>query len=133
MRPYFVLPVVLLLASCAGHSSSASSQASPSPSSSPLPLHSCEVRDLTIDGAEAVVQANADGSVASIVIVRAPDEATRAKAYQDARSDFGNPDPDTRTQTRQYKDGLPEITDYCGRPVMPNASASPAPTASVPT
>lgn len=121
MRANAVLSVALLLTSCAGHSSAT---ASPSASSSPVPLQSCEVRTLTLDGAELVVQANADQSVASIVVVKAPDAAAGAKAMQDAERIFGVPHPDTRTQTRQLKDGLVQITDMCGRPVVPGGRSS---------
>jgi hypothetical protein len=86
------------------------------------------VRGLSIDGAELVIQANADGTPASIVVVRAPSDDVRIKAFQDARKDFGDPNPDPRTQVREYKDGLTQLTDLCGRPVMP--SPSPAATSS---
>jgi hypothetical protein len=92
-----------------------------------VPLQSCEVRTLELDGAELVVQANADQSVASIVVVRAPDEQTRARSYQDAVRIFGQPSPDTRTQMRQLKDGLSQLTDDCGRPVLPSAARSAPP------
>ena len=82
------------------------------------------MRTLTLEGAELVVQANADQSVASIVVVKAPSEDARAQAYQDAERIFGTPQPDTRTQTRQLKDGLVQITDLCGRPVLPSATPS---------
>jgi biotin carboxylase len=87
-----------------------------------LPLRSCEVRTLTLDGADMVVQANADDSVASIVVVHASDDEARARAYQKARAIFGDPHPDTRTQVRAFKDGLTQLTDNCGRPVMPSPS-----------
>ena len=80
------------------------------------------MRELTLDGADLVVQANADGTPASITVIHAADDEVRAKAFQDARADFGDPRPDTRTQVRDYKDGLTQLTDMCGRPVMPNAS-----------
>ena len=104
------------------------SDASPSPASSPDALRSCEVREFSLDGADLVVQANVDGTPASIVVIRAPSEDARVKAFQDARKAFGDPKPDPRTEVRQYKDGLTQLTDLCGRPVMPGAS--PAATAS---
>jgi hypothetical protein len=73
------------------------------------------------------VQANADATVASIVVVRAPDDATRMRAFGDARRDFGNPSPDTRTREQGIKDGLAQVTDYCGRPVLPSPSSSASP------
>jgi hypothetical protein len=83
------------------------------------------VRTLELDGTELVVQANADQTVASIVVVKAPDDAARAHAYEDAVRIFGQPNPDTRKQMRQLKDGLSQLTDFCGRPVLPSASPSP--------
>jgi hypothetical protein len=90
-----------------------------------MPLTSCEERRLTLDGAEIFIQANVDGTPAQILILSAPDDEARAKAYQEARKLFGDPKPDTRTQTRQYKLGLTQVTDLCGRPVMPLPSPSP--------
>jgi hypothetical protein len=110
-------------AACAGHASS--SNASSSPPASPAPLQSCETRTIAIDGVDVVVHANADQSVASIVVIDAPDPSVRERAYADAVHDFGTPSPDTRTQTHQFKDGLVEITDMCGRPVHPTATPSP--------
>jgi len=83
-----------------------------------------------MDGADLIAQANADGTPAAITVVRAPNDDVRVKAFQDARKLFGDPKPDTRTQTRQYKWGMIQVTDMCGRPVMPGAfdSASPAAT-----
>ena len=52
-----------------------------------------------------VVQANADGTPASIVVIRAPSDEVRVKAFQDARKDFGDPKPDPRTQVRNTKMG----------------------------
>ncbi|MGA7572178.1 MAG: hypothetical protein WCA80_15330 [Candidatus Aquilonibacter sp.] len=127
MRANALLPIALMaIAGCAG--GRAQSDASPSPEPSPDALRSCEVRELSLDGAELVIQANADGTPASIVVVRAPSDDVRVKAFQDARKDFGDPKPDPRTQVREYKDGLTQLTDLCGRPVM--ASPSTAATAS---
>jgi hypothetical protein len=82
---------------------------------------------MSIDGADVVVQANVDQTPASITILHAPDDDTRAKAFIDARKLFGDPHPDTRTQTRPYKWGIVQLTDMCGRPVMPSAAPSTAP------
>lgn len=75
------------------------------------------------------IQANVDQTPAQIVILSAPNPDARAKAYDDARKIFGNPKPDARTQTRQYKYGLVQQTDMCGRPVTrvtaPAATSSP--------
>jgi hypothetical protein len=82
---------------------------------------------LSLDGADLIVQANVDQTPASIIVVRAPDDDTRAKAFADARKIFGDPHPDTRTETRQYKWGLIQLTDECGRPVGPSATPTQAP------
>lgn len=124
MRKNALVPVALL-ALCACSHASSSESASPSPSGTPLPLRSCEERRLSLDGADVFVQANADATPAQILILSAPDDEIRAKAYQAARKLFGDPHPDTRTQERQYKLGLTQMTDLCGRPVMPSPSPSP--------
>ncbi|MGD0967913.1 MAG: hypothetical protein ABR949_06460 [Candidatus Aquilonibacter sp.] len=127
MRAYDLVPVALIaIAGCAGGHEQ--SDTSPSPQSSPEALRSCEVREFSLDGADLVVQANADGTPASIVVVRAPSDDARIKAFQDARTAFGDPHADPRTEVRDYKDGLTQLTDMCGRPVMP--SATPGATAS---
>jgi hypothetical protein len=129
VRAHAVLPIALAsLVACAG--SHAESSASSSPTASPSPLRSCEIREFSLDGADLVVQANVDGTAASIVIVHASDDDARAKAYADAVKDFGDPAPDTRTQMRQLKDGLMQPADLCGRPIImpspsPSANASP--------
>jgi len=87
------------------------------------------VREFSLDGADLVVVANADGTPASIVVVRAPSDDARAKAFQDARKDFGDPNIDPRTKIEAYKDGLTQLTDMCGRPVMPSATPSLTPSA----
>ncbi len=83
-----------------------------------------------LDGADVIAQANVDGTVALITVVRAPSDDVRVKAFQDARKAFGDPKPDTRTETRQYKWGMIQVTDMCGRPVSP---ASPDAAATTPT
>jgi len=126
LRTHALLSITLLaLAACANAQRAADS--SPTPLASPSPLLSCETRELSLDGAEIAVQANVDQTVASITILRAPDDDARAKAFSDARKIFGDPHPDTRTRTRQYKWGLVQLTDMCGRPVMPSATATTTP------
>ena len=118
MRANALVPIALFaIVGCAG--SHAESDAAPSPSASPDALRSCEIREFSLDGADLVVQANADGTPASIVVIRAQSDDARARAFQDARKAFGDPSPDPRTEVRQYKDGLTQLTDLCGRPVMP--------------
>ncbi|HET9029517.1 MAG TPA: hypothetical protein VFN49_05015 [Candidatus Aquilonibacter sp.] len=125
MRPQALLRTVALVVLSACSSHAGNTQSAASPSGSPAPLLSCEERHITLDGTSLLVQANIDRTPAQIVVLSAPDEEARAKAYQDARKIFGDPKPDTRTQTRQYKYGLVQTTDLCGRPVMPAASPSP--------
>src|SRR5580658_10369404 len=116
---------LIALTSCSGvaHSQSA---AAPGAAASPAPLQACETRELTLDGADVVVQSNVDSTAASILVVRAPNDDVRAKAFEDARKIFGDPRPDQRTQSRQFKWGLTQVVDMCGRPAMP-AAASPTP------
>jgi len=124
MRTHALVSIALVaLTACA--SSHTSTEGSPSPAPAPSPLLSCETREFSLDGADLVIQANVDQTVGSITIVRAPDDDTRGKAFVDARKIFGDPHPDTRTETRQYKWGMVQLTDLCGRPVMPSAIASP--------
>ncbi len=117
MRANALVPIALIAIAGCGNSH-AESNASPSPTSSPDALRSCEERELTLDGADLVVQANVDGTPASIVVIHAPSEDARVQAFQDARKVFGDPKPDPRTEVRQIKDGLTQLTDLCGRPVM---------------
>lgn len=91
-----------------------------------MPLRSCEEREITLDGAQLFIIANVDATPSQIVVLHAPNPDVRAKAYQHARAIFGDPHPDLRTQTRQYKWGMVQLTDMCGRPVMPSPSPSPS-------
>ncbi len=126
MRTGGFLPAALIvLASCSG--THVASSTSPQPSGSPSPLRPCEVRELTLDGAKLVVQANLDATPAAIVVVNAPSDDVRAKAFQDAVKIFGVPRPDERTQVRQFKWGLTQLTDMCGRPVIGSPLPSPSP------
>ena len=126
MRAHAFVPVTLIVLAACSNAAQATSNGSPDASATPAPLFSCESREITIDGSDLVVQANADRTLASILIVRAPDDDARAKAFEDARKAFGDPHPDTRTQSRQFKWGLTQLTDMCGRPVMPSSSPSPS-------
>jgi hypothetical protein len=124
VRANALVPVTLLLLSACTGSRASDASASPSPQASPAALHSCEERELTLDGADVVVEANLDATLASIVVIHAPSEDARIRAFAQARADFGDPRPDTRTQVRQIKDGLTQLTDMCGRPVMPSPTPS---------
>jgi hypothetical protein len=128
MRANALLRTIILAALAGCKAAPHDSQGSPSPQTggTPAPLAACETRELTLDGASLVVQSNQDGTVASILVVRAGDDDVRAKAFEDARKRFGDPHPDPRTQSRQFKWGLTQLVDMCGRPAMP-ASAPSAP------
>lgn len=127
MRTNALFPVALLLVSGCASGHSTDTAASPSPGATPARLASCEERRVTLDGADVFIQANVDATPAQIVILSAPNADVRARAYDDARKTFGDPHPDTRTQIRQYKLGLVQTTDLCGRPVT-TSSATPSPT-----
>lgn len=121
MRTYalFSVAALSLLAACTGSRADDAASASPSPLASPAPLRACETRELTIDGADVVVQANVDRTLGAIVVAHADDDTIRTHALADAAKLFGEPHPDTRTTQRQSKWGLIQITDPCGRPVSP--------------
>ena len=108
-------------------SCSSTKQAAQSPNASPAPLRSCELRALTIDAAELIVESNADGTLASVTVVKAPDEATRVEAIDDVLRRFGPARRDARIVAHQSRWwGLTTYTDPCGHPVTPLASPSPA-------
>jgi hypothetical protein len=82
---------------------------------SPAPLHSCETREFALDGADVIVVANIDGSLASVV-ANAPGLSARMQALDDVRKEFGQAHRDTRVITRQGKWGIVVLTDACGHP-----------------
>ena len=125
MRTHALVSIALATLAACSNAAQANSTASPSAAATPMPLFSCESRELNVDGADVVVQANADRTLASILIVHSPNDDARAKAFEDARKYFGDPHPDTRTQSRQFKWGLTQLVDMCGRPVMPSDVPSP--------
>ncbi|MDQ2865495.1 MAG: hypothetical protein M3R51_04660 [Candidatus Eremiobacteraeota bacterium] len=118
----FAIPGTLV--GCGGASHSATQA---SVSASPSPLRACETRELQTDETDMVLQANIDGTLASITIVHSTDRDAQDKAVEEMRKAFGNPHRDNRTMTHQSKWGILEITDACGRPIIP-ASAAPSPT-----
>ena len=121
MRPQALFYLTLAgLAACgpAAHSE-------PHSSASPAPLHACESREIRLDDTDIVLQANIDGTLGWITIVRAPDRDAQDAAIEHARKLFGDAHRDTRTLTHQSKWGILEMTDSCGRPVVP----TPVPTA----
>ncbi len=125
MRTHALVSIAIFAFTACSNAQQSAADSSPAPS--PSPLLSCETREFSLDGADVVIQANVDQTPASITILRAPDDDTRAKAFADARKLFGDPHPDTRSQTRQYKWGMVQLTDMCGRPVMPSVLPSTTP------
>ncbi|MDH2910397.1 MAG: hypothetical protein HKL92_07140 [Candidatus Eremiobacteraeota bacterium] len=126
MRPNSYLSVALValscaLAGCAAHkpSSSMQSPAAPSPLPSIAPLQSCETRELRFDGAEVVLVANVDRTLASVTVVASRSTAARKRATAEIEAQLGTPHVDTRIEQRPWKDGLVELTDPCGRLVTP--------------
>ena len=131
MRPYSYLSVALLalasaLAGCAARKPAGGTQssASPSPLPSLAPLQSCETRELRYDGAEVLLVANVDRTLASLTVVASRSAAARKRATAEIEAQLGTPHLDTRVEQRPWKDGLVELTDPCGRLVTP----SPEPT-----
>jgi len=123
MRTNLFLSLALfMLVACGAQHQSGDAQASPA--TTPQPLRACETRELTLDGVDMMLQANIDGTPATITIVRASDPDAQDKAVEEARKIFGVPHPDTRTMQHTSKWGIPETTDACGRPVT---TSSPAP------
>lgn len=80
------------------------------------PLHGCETRELTLAGADVVVAANADGTLATVSVAGAADASARAAALREALRIFGPVRRDTEIVARQSKWGLVTWTDRCGRP-----------------
>ena len=124
MRPYAIVSIAALALLAACNSERAQNSATASPSSSPAPLRSCETRELNLDGADLVLHANVDRSVASITVVHAQDDAARSRALEHASKIFGEPHRDTRTATHPNKWGLVQITDMCGQIVSPVPSGA---------
>jgi len=117
--------MILTLALGACGSGSTSSQTSSA--ATPEPLISCESRTLTLDGIDLELDANVDGTLAEIAVTtQSPPETDREKAVADAKKLFGDPHPDPRTTTRPWRLGLIRKTDMCGRPLVPEATPSPA-------
>jgi len=126
MRPYSYVSVALLalsfaLAGCAAQkpASGMQSSAAPSPLPTIAPLQSCETRELRFDGAEVVLVANVDRTLASLTVLASRSEAARKRATAEIEAQLGAPHVDTRIEQRPWKDGLVELTDPCGRLVTP--------------
>jgi hypothetical protein len=117
MRAYAVLALAaLVLASvdCAG----ARHAAADSRTVFPPRLHPCETRELTVDGADIVVASNADASLASVRVVKAPNAIARREALHDVHGALGPVQRDASVVAHQSKWGLTTWTDRCGNPVL---------------
>jgi hypothetical protein len=110
----FVIVLTLSVAGCTN------AQRAATPRNAPLsPLGSCETRVVSLHGVDAVVNANADSSLASVRIVNSPNAgATRAVLAAIHRA-FGNVRADNGLVAQSTKWGLATLTDRCGRPVSP--------------
>jgi hypothetical protein len=124
LRPYAFVSIALLLAACnSTHNDDTNSNATPTP----VPLRSCESRELVLDGVDMVLLANVDGSVDRVTVLSSPNEDASSKALNDERKIFGETRPDTRTQTRPFKQGLVQVVDMCGNPATFNPPSTPTP------
>lgn len=121
MRPHLVLSLTLLSAlyACSGAHASSASNANATATPSPAPLQPCETRELHVDRADLTVEANANATLASVVVVDAPNASAGNDAIKDAERVFGTPSPDPRIIERPWKLGLIQKTDPCGRVIDP--------------
>lgn len=117
----FAISLALTLAGCASAHRTA---ATGSPVPALAPLRACETRELTVDGTDVVVAANADGTAASIEVVGARSAAARNEVLRAVRGAFGPARRDPEAIAHQSKWGLVTWTDRCGHPVA-GASAKP--------
>lgn len=81
---------------------------------------------MRVDGADLTIEANANATLASVVLVNAPNASAGALAIKDVERTFGDPSPDPRTIERPWKLGLTQLTDPCGRVIEPSTSPSPS-------
>jgi hypothetical protein len=82
-----------------------------------VPLGSCETRVLSLRGADLVVNANADSTLASVRVVNATNHLARDQALATVYHTFGAVHLDTDVVARESKWGLATWTDRCGRPI----------------
>ena len=118
----YLVPIfaAVVLASCSSASNASdSSGATASPDATPSPLKACETREVTLDGADLVVTANADATLSSVRVVDSNDNAASTAAEQSAERAFGPLHRDTRVIAHQNKWGLTTFSDECGRPATP--------------
>lgn len=115
--------VAALLAGCnAAHRNAAAS------ATALAALTPCESREITLDGADVLLTANADSSLASVHVVDTAGEPARRKALEDVYRRFGQTRADTAVVAHTTKWGLTTWTDRCGRPITftgPQPTSSP--------
>lgn len=114
------IALALVVTGCANGRRASGAEASPNAASSPLAA--CETRELTLGGADLVIGGNADGTLASVTVVKVANAADRKRALRDVRATFGPTVRDTAVIAHASKWGLTTWTDRCGRAV-----AQPAP------
>ncbi len=114
------IALALVVTGCANGRRASSAEASPN--AAPSPLAACETRELTLGGADLVIAGNADGTLASVTVVRVANATDRKKALHAVRVAFGPALRDTAVIAHASKWGLTTWTDRCGRAV-----AQPAP------
>lgn len=121
MRRYetFAIALTVLIAGCGGRHAATSKDLSP--------LTPCESREISLDGADVLITGNADGSLASVHVRNAVNDAVRRDVLRDVYRTFGTIHIDTETVARSNKWGLTTWTDRCGRPItftVPSARPS---------
>jgi hypothetical protein len=114
MRTYALLGITLALAIAGCTSSRHAASASKTALS---PLAPCESREVSLDGADAVVTSNADSTLASVRFVDGAGNAARRAALAAMYRVFGTVHVDTDLVAQSSKWGLATWTDRCGRPV----------------
>ncbi len=114
MRTYALLAITLAI-TIAGCTSSRHVTSASKPALSALAP--CESREVSLDGADAVVTSNADSTLASVHFVDGASVAARRQALVTMYRAFGTIHVDTGLVARSSKWGLATWTDRCGRPV----------------
>jgi hypothetical protein len=71
-------------------------------------------------GVDLTIESNANGTLASIRVIGAPDDAQERSAVAFVEHTLGTPSPDPRQIERPWHLGLTQLTDPCGRTVTPS-------------
>lgn len=117
MRPRFSL---LLVAALALGACSNAADRQTDPNATPAPLQPCETREMHERGVDLTIESNANGTLASIRVIGAPDDAQERSAVAFVEHTLGTPSPDPRQIERPWHLGLTQLTDPCGRTVTPS-------------